>query len=330
MTYGQDPMMLAKMGNSMNPSRHEQPMREPNPSPELIKAIAAILGGAMGNQPQFENALFEQDMQRRSPNPNALTGGVVNPAAARPPSSEQGPGGADYLAALAETLSAMGAGRTPPAIEQGGGTLGTVGRGADLVGNFWNKMHSGAKDAMRSQGEPFNPMPPEDPYSLLPPNVSLTPGPANYEIPQPQTGLYGTDTWADMSPRARDDYATNFATVGDPRGSEWAGLERYLDSPEGQQGAVRPSFAPGAANYDSTTDTGFADAVAEGDPNKDVYKSLIGAGAKPGTGRPKKKGEYSDFFKALKAAKSGNKDIKKSFKDLASQLDAEGGEVPVS
>lgn len=36
--------------------------------------------------------------------------------------------------------------------------------------------------------------------------------------------------------------------------------------------------------------------------------------------KAKKKGEYSDFFKALKAAKSGDKDVKKSFKDLAKQL----------
>lgn len=37
----------------------------------------------------------------------------------------------------------------------------------------------------------------------------------------------------------------------------------------------------------------------------------------------KKKGEFSDFFKALKAAKSGNKDVKKSFAELAKQLDSE-------
>lgn len=39
------------------------------------------------------------------------------------------------------------------------------------------------------------------------------------------------------------------------------------------------------------------------------------------TDKPKaKKGEFSDFFKVLKAAKSGDKDIKKGFKDLAKQL----------
>lgn len=54
---------------------------QPNIDPALIKALAAILGSPLGQQqqPQFENALYEQDMRRQSPDPNALTGGMVEP-----------------------------------------------------------------------------------------------------------------------------------------------------------------------------------------------------------------------------------------------------------
>lgn len=95
------------------------------------------------------------------------------------------------------------------------------------------------------------------------------------------------------------------------------------------QGAAEEGFAQDAGLANQMYAPAMSDTSSFGEP--------MGPEAVPAepaieeAPRPKKKkGENSDFFKLLKAVKSGDKNTKKSLKDLAKQLEAQGGEVPVT
>lgn len=100
-----------------------------------------------------------------------------------------------------------------------------------------------------------------------------------------------------------------------------AGLANQMYAPA--QMAPQPQPLPGVG---SGADLGLANAGYEAVPEGVSYEdgSVQQEPAVKQDMKPKKKGEFSDFFKVLRAAKSGDKDIKKGFSELASQLEAEG------
>lgn len=244
MTYGQDPMMLAKKGNSWNPSRHEQTI-----DPALLEAIARIMSQQgmrqPGYSPGFQEGLaqgaMEDGFQRDAGLANQMYAparGFADPGFSSPDmtSGPQAPGGA-VLNAVGDTFR---------------GVPGTFGPGSYMGGRY--EAMQNRQNAQRLIGTPENPNP-QSPIEGL-------------------AGAFQGETFPDELSSGPSAAAANEGLDLSPR------------------------------------------ALAEG-----------GLSPKPKKPGAKKKGEYSDFFKLLKAAKSGDKNTKKSIKDLAKQLEASGGEV---
>lgn len=127
-------------------------------------------------------------------------------------------------------------------------------------------------------------------------------------------------------PHPQEDYFRSLA--------ERLSLARQLNDPTqaAAEQAYQAQSLEGAPSPNAVTggvvDTGYADAVAEGDPNSPEYAAFVGKdrNADGSKKKAKKKSNYGEFFALLRKMKSedaeGKKDTRKALKDLVKQLDS--------